>query len=122
MITIYGIKNCDTMKKAMRWLDEHGVDYRFHDYRKEGLDRTQLKAWEKEVGWETLLNRRGMLWRKLPETSRDSINRENALQIMQDNPAIIKRPVLDLGDRRVVGFKPEDYRQLFSPVPAIQVN
>ena len=113
MITIYGIKNCDTMKKAMRWLDEHGVDYRFHDYRKDGLDSGQLKAWEKEIGWETLLNRRGMLWRKLPELSRDSINRENALQIMQDNPAIIKRPVLDLGDRRVVGFKAEDYNQLF---------
>ena len=113
MITIYGIKNCDTMKKAMCWLDEHGVDYRFHDYRKEGLDSSQLKAWEQEIGWETLLNRRGMLWRKLPQMSRDSINRENALQIMQDNPAIIKRPLLDLGNRRVVGFKPEDYGQLF---------
>jgi len=113
MITIYGIKNCDTMKKAMRWLDEHGVDYRFHDYRKEGLDSSQLKAWEQEIGWETLLNRRGMLWRKLPQMSRDSINRENALQIMQDNPAIIKRPLLDLGNRRVVGFKAEDYGQLF---------
>jgi arsenate reductase len=113
VITIYGIKNCDTMKKAMRWLDAHGVDCRFHDYRKDGLDSGQLKAWEKEIGWETLLNRRGMLWRKLPELSRDSINRENALRIMQDNPAIIKRPVLDLGDRRVVGFKAEDYNQLF---------
>jgi len=113
MITIYGIKNCDSMKKAMRWLDEHGIDYRFHDYRKEGLDSSLLKAWEKEIGWETLLNRRGMLWRKLPEMSRDSINRETALQIMQDNPAIIKRPLLDLGDRRVVGFKAEDYQQLF---------
>jgi len=113
MITIYGIKNCDTMKKAMRWLDEHGVDYRFHDYRKEGLDSKLLKAWEREIGWETLLNRRGMLWRKLPEMSRESMNRVNALQLMQDNPAIIKRPLLDLGDRRVVGFKPEHYGQLF---------
>ena len=113
MNTNYGIKNCDTKKKAMRWQDEHGVDYRFHDYRKDGLDSRRLKAWEKEIGWETLLNRRGMLWRKLPEMARDSINRENALRIMQDNPAIIKRPVLDLGDRRVVGFKAEDYSQLF---------
>jgi arsenate reductase len=113
MITIYGIKNCDTMKKAMRWLDEHGVDYRFHDYRKEGLDAKLLKAWEKEIGWETLLNRRGMLWRKLPESSRDNIDRQSALQIMEENPGIIKRPLLDLGDRRVVGFKPETYEQLF---------
>jgi arsenate reductase len=113
MITIYGIKNCDTMKKAMRWLDEHGVDYRFHDYRKEGLDESLLETWEKELGWETLLNRRGMLWRKLPESSRDNINRQSALRIMKDNPGIIKRPLLDLGDRRVVGFKPESYEQLF---------
>jgi len=113
MITIYGIKNCDTMKKAMRWLDEHGVDYRFHDYRKQGLDAKLLEAWEKEIGWETLLNRRGMLWRKLPQSSRDNIDRQSALQIMKDNPGIIKRPLLDLGDRRVVGFKPESYEQLF---------
>ncbi len=113
MITIYGIKNCDTMKKAMRWLDEHDIEYGFHDYRKDGIDSGQLEAWEKEIGWETLLNRRGMLWRKLPKASRDSVNRQSALQIMRDNPAIIKRPVLDLGDRRVVGFKPENYAQLF---------
>ena len=113
MITIYGIKNCDTMKKAMRWLDQHGIDYRFHDYRKQGLDYAQLEAWEQEIGWETLLNRRGMLWRKLPQSSRDSINREAALQIMQDNPAIIKRPLLDLGDRRILGFRPDEYQQLF---------
>ncbi len=113
MITIYGIKNCDTMKKAMRWLDEHGIDYRFHDYRKQGVDSEQLIAWEKEFGWETLLNRRGMVWRKLPKAARDGINRETALQIMQDNPAIIKRPLLDLGDQRVLGFKSVDYQQLF---------
>ncbi len=101
------------MKKAMGWLDEHGVDYRFHDYRKEGLDGGLLEAWEDEIGWQSLLNRRGMLWRKLPEKVRAAINRESALQIMKDNPAIIKRPLLDLGDRRVVGFKPQDYEQLF---------
>ncbi len=101
------------MKKAMRWLDEHSIDYRFHDYRKQGLNPAQLEAWEKEIGWETLLNRRGMLWRKLPQSSRDDINREKALQIMQDNPAIIKRPLLDLGDRRILGFRPDEYQQLF---------
>ena len=113
MVTIYGIRNCDTMKKAMRWLDEHEVDYRFHDYRKEGLDAARLKAWEKELGWETLLNRRGQLWRKLPQTQRDTINRDSALQLMQANPGIIKRPVLDLGQRRVVGFSPAAYQELF---------
>jgi arsenate reductase len=113
MITIYGIRNCDTMKKAMRWLDEHGVEYRFHDYRKDGLDAAVLRAWEKELGWETLLNRRGMLWRKLPETTREHIDRSSALQCMLDNPGIIKRPLLDLGERRVVGFKPQDYAALF---------
>ena len=101
------------MKKAMRWLDDHGVVYQFHDYRKVGLNSKQLHAWEKELGWEILLNRRGMLWRKLPEEVRDSMNRKSALQCMQDNPGIIKRPLLDLGDRKIIGFKPEDYQQLF---------
>ncbi|MFQ5644547.1 MAG: ArsC family reductase [Thiogranum sp.] len=114
MVTLYGIRNCDTMKKAMRWLDEHGVAYRFHDYRKDGLDSKQLRAWEQEIGWETLLNRRGMLWRKLPAGLRDRMNRKHALQCMQDNPGIIKRPLLDSGDRRVVGFRAEDYEKIFS--------
>jgi len=113
MITVYGIKNCDTMKKAMRWLDEHGIEYRFHDYRKDGLDVKQLEAWEKELGWEQLLNRRGQLWRKLPQPVRDSMDRAMALQCMQDNPGIIKRPLLDLGGQRVLGFKPESYAALF---------
>ncbi len=113
MVTIYGIKNCDTMKKAMRWLEEHGVDYRFHDYRKQGLDEDRLLAWEKELGWETLLNRRGMLWRKLPAATRDNIGRESALACMRENPGIIKRPLLDLGHRRIVGFKAEEYAGLF---------
>lgn len=112
MLTIYGIRNCDTMKKAMRWLDEHGVEYRFHDYRKDGLDAAALKAWETELGWETLLNRRGQLWRKLPQAQRDAIDRSSALQLMQQNPGIIKRPLLDLGTRRVLGFSPETYREL----------
>ena len=113
MITIYGIKNCDTMKKAMRWLDEHGVEYQFHDYRKAGLEAATLEAWEKELGWETLLNRRGQLWRKLPQSQRDTIDRGSALELMQANPGIIKRPLLDLGKRRVVGFSPASYEELF---------
>jgi len=113
MVTIYGIKNCDTMKKAIRWLDEHDVEYCFHDHRKDGLDVKQLKAWEKELGWEQLLNRRGQLWRKLPQDVRDNIDRQSALQCMQDNAGIIKRPLLDLGNRRILGFSPETWETLF---------
>ncbi len=113
MVTLYGIKNCDTMKKARQWLDAHGIDYHYHDYRKDGLDRKQLLAWEKELGWETLLNRRGMLWRKLPAGVREQMDRARALQCMQDNPGIIKRPLLDLGERRVAGFSADQYEQLF---------
>ena len=113
MITIYGIRNCDTMKKARRWLDQHGIEHHFHDYRKDGLDHAQLQTCEKQLGWETLLNRRGMLWRKLPQDVRDRIDRSLALQLMEENPAIIKRPLLDLGNRQVVGFKAEEYAALF---------
>ena len=113
MVIIYGIKNCDTMKKAIHWLDEQGVEYRFHDYRRDGLDPAMLRAWEKELGWELLLNRRGQLWRKLPQSQRDNIDRGLALELMLANPGIIKRPLLDLGKRRVVGFSPEAYQELF---------
>ncbi len=112
MITLYGIRNCDTMKKTRKWLDDQGIEYVFHDYRKDGLDPAQLKTWEQEIGWETLLNRRGMLWRKLPPETRERIDRKLALQLMEDNPGIIKRPLLDLGERRVVGFKEEEYTAL----------
>ncbi|MDT8388306.1 MAG: ArsC family reductase [Thiogranum sp.] len=113
MITIYGIKNCDSMKKAMRWLDEHDIDYRFHDYRKDGLDAKQLCAWERELGWEALLNRRGQLWRKLPQSDRDTIDQAAAMQLMLDNPGIIKRPLIDTGTQRKLGFDPADYAALF---------
>ena len=113
MITLYGIRNCDTMKKARRWLDEHGIDYRFHDYRKDGLEREQLEAWVDELGWETLLNRRGTTWRKLPEQVRNSIDRDTAIDIMLEHPALIKRPLLDLGTQRHVGFNPDTYTALF---------
>ncbi|MGV6825950.1 MAG: ArsC/Spx/MgsR family protein, partial [bacterium] len=89
-----------------------GIEYHFHDYRKDGLDAKQLKAWEKELGWEVLLNRRGQLWRKLPQSVRDSIDKASALDCMLNNPGIIKRPVLDLGERRVVGFNEDDYADL----------
>ena len=102
------------MKKARNWLTEHEIDHEFHDHRKDGLDGKQLIAWEKEIGWETLLNRRGQIWRKLPEDIRESINREVALDLMQENPGIIKRPLLDVGKQRIIGFKAEQYKALFS--------
>jgi arsenate reductase len=109
-ITIYGIKNCDTMKKARAWLDKRGVDYAFHDYKTAGIERERLERWEKKVGWETLLNRSGMSFRKLPDKDKQGIGARKAIALMLANPSMIKRPVLDLGrDRLVVGFKPELY-------------
>ena len=108
-ITIYGIKNCDTMKKARAWLDSHGVTYDFHDYKAAGITRDKLKQWSDEVGWETLLNRAGTTFRKLPDSDKDGLNEKKALALMSGQPSMIKRPVLDLGSKRVVGFNPEVY-------------
>lgn len=109
-ITIYGIKNCDTMKKARAWLDKHGVDYSFHDYKTAGIERERLERWEKKVGWETLLNRAGTTFRKLSDKDKTGIDAAKAIRLMLDQPSMIKRPVLDLGQGKLlVGFKPEAY-------------
>lgn len=108
-ITIYGIKNCDTMKKARAWLDDHGVAYDFHDYKIAGIGKDKLEQWSDEVGWETLLNRAGTTFKKLPDADKDGLNERKALALMADQPSMIKRPVLDLGAKRVVGFKPDLY-------------
>ncbi len=108
-ITIYGIKNCDTMKKARAWLDGHGVAYDFHDYKTAGIAKDKLKQWSDEVGWETLLNRAGTTFRQLPDADKDGLNEKKALALMLNQPSMIKRPVLDLGKKRLVGFKPEVY-------------
>jgi arsenate reductase len=109
-VTIYGIKNCDTMKKARTWLDGHGVAYAFHDYKEAGIDLAHLKAWAKKVGWETLLNRNGTTFRALPEDKKQGLDEERAFALMMAQPSMIKRPVLDLGRGRIlVGFKPELY-------------
>lgn len=108
-ITIYGIKNCDTMKKARAWLDDHGVAYAFHDYKTAGIDKGRLKAWSDEVGWETLLNRAGTTFKKLPDADKEGLTENKALALMLAQPSMIKRPVLDLGKKRVVGFKPDVY-------------
>ena len=113
MIRLYGIPNCDTMKKARAWLDSHGIQYGFHDYKKLGIDEKLLRRWVKELGWETLLNKRGMTWRKLPDAVKDNIDEASAIALMLDNPSIIKRPLLDTGDRRHVGFRPEQYERIF---------
>ncbi len=111
-ITIYGIKNCDTMKKARAWLATHGVDYAFHDYKTAGIERERLERWEKKVGWETLLNRAGTTFRKLPDKDKTGLNAKKALALMQAQPSMIKRPVLDLGGGKLlVGFGPEQYQK-----------
>ena len=112
-VTIYGIKNCDTMKKARAWLDRRGIAYGFHDYKTQGIDRAQLEAWAREVGWEALLNRAGTTFRKLPEKDREGLTEKKAVELMRDQPSMIKRPVLDLGGRLLVGFAPERYAEVF---------
>jgi len=107
--TIYGIKACDTMKKARTWLDDHGVKYTFHDYKTEGIDAASLARWSKEVGWEILLNRSGTTFRKLPDAQKTNIDERKALALMLAQPSMIKRPVLEMGARVLVGFKPEIY-------------
>jgi arsenate reductase (glutaredoxin) len=113
MTTLYGIKNCDTIKKARKWLEAHGVDYRFHDFRADGLDEKRLRGWVKQVGWETLLNRRGTTWRKLPDSQRESVDEASAVALMLEQPALIKRPVLEQGKDVCVGFKEADYAARF---------
>jgi len=113
MTTLYGIRNCDTMRKARRWLDSHGVDYVFHDLRNDGLDRAMLQRWSAALGWEPLLNRRGTTWRRLPEPVRTAINRETAEALMLEHPAIIRRPVLEHEGRLYLGFSSDSYQAVF---------
>ena len=108
-VTLYGIKNCDTMKKARAWLDGHGVAYAFHDYKTAGIDPATLKRWAKQVGWETLLNRAGTTFRKLPEADKEGLTEAKAIALMVAQPSMIKRPVLEQGGTILVGFKPELY-------------
>jgi len=109
-VTIYGIKACDTMKKARTWLETHGVDYAFHDYKVQGVDRATLKGWAGATGWETLLNRAGTTFRKLPDKDKNDLNAKKALALMLAQPSMIKRPVLDLGGGKLlVGFQPDVY-------------
>ncbi len=110
MVTLYGIKNCDTVKKARKWLDDHHIEYRFHDFRADGLERPLLEQLEDALGWESMLNRRSTSWRQLPEQQQTGLNRETALQLMLDSPTLIKRPVLNTGSKTLIGFKAADYQ------------
>jgi arsenate reductase len=110
--TIYGIKNCDTMKKARAWLGEHGIAYQFHDYKEAGIDRERLESWMRRVGWEILLNRAGTTFRKLPDAAKVNLDERKALALMLAQPSMIKRPVLEHGKTLTVGFSPEKYSAL----------
>ena len=113
-VIIYGIKNCDTMKKARSWLDSNSVEYVFHDYRKDGLDRRMLNGWLKTLTWEELLNKRGTTWRKLPDSTKESMNKSAAVSLMLEQPAIIKRPLLERDGELMLGFNEENYARVFS--------
>ncbi|MEO9132078.1 MAG: arsenate reductase [Sphingomonas sp.] len=108
-VTLHGIKNCDTMKKAWTWLDTHGVTYTFHDYKKLGIDEATLRRWSGVVGWEVLLNRAGTTFRALPDSDKAGIDEDKAIALMLANPSMIKRPVLESGSTLLVGFKPDTY-------------
>lgn len=108
-LRLYGIKACDTMKKARGWLDDHDLPYDFHDYKSAGIDRAQLEAWCNEHGWQVVLNRAGTTFRKLDEAQKADLDQARAIELMLAQPSMIKRPVLDLGDRTLIGFKPDHY-------------
>jgi|SRR5210317_744275 len=114
-VTLYGIPNCDTIKKARNWLQAQAIEYRFHDYRKQGVDGDQLLSMAQQLGWEVMLNRRGTTWRALPDPVKAKIDQTSALLLMQDNPAIIKRPILERDGRFYIGFNPPQYQEIFTP-------
>ena len=114
MTTLYGIKNCDTVKKARRWLEENSIDYQFHDFRSDGLDEKTLQGWIDTLGWEKLLNKRSTSWRNLSEKSKTSLGADTIVQLFLDQPTLIKRPVLDQNGQLYTGFKETEYQQIFS--------
>lgn len=115
MITMFGIKNCDTIKKARKWLEAEGIEYQFHDYKKDGLSPEMLAGWVKDLGYEALVNKRGTTWRKLPDDVKDSIDEASAIEIMLENTSIIKRPLLsDDANNKLLGFKAEQYQEFIN--------
>ena len=116
MNTLYGISNCDTIKKARRWLTDNGIEYRFHDYRKDGLALEQLQRWSDSLGWESLLNKRGTTWRNLSDDQKQSIDLVSALNLMVQFPAMIKRPLLETEEKAYLGFTQNLYKSIFGPI------
>lgn len=114
MITLYGIKNCDTVTKARRWLEAHGVEYAFHDFRQDGLASTDVQQWVDELGWESLVNKRSTSWKALEESARDKMNAAGAVAAILEQPTLIKRPLLDTGKERFTGFSAERYQRIFN--------
>jgi arsenate reductase len=114
VVTLYGIRNCDTIRKARAWLDDHGIEYRFHDYKTAGVERTQLEHWARDVGWQALLNRAGTTFRRLPDSQKAVTGAPDAIELMLAHPSLIKRPVLTRAGRVVVGFSPHSYGTLLS--------
>jgi arsenate reductase len=111
---LYGISSCDTIRKARRWLDGHGVDYRFHDMRRDGIDAPRLRTWIRVQGWESIINRRGTTWRQLPASAREPMNDERAVALAVEHPTVIKRPVLEHAGGVTVGFDEKAYSTLFA--------
>jgi len=114
LITLYGIKNCDSVKKARRWLDERGIEYQFHDFRADGLSSESVQAWIEELGWETLINRRSTSWKQLTAQVRDSMDARSARDAILKQPTLIKRPLLDIGHARITGFSADSYEKIFA--------
>lgn len=114
LITLYGIKNCDTVKKARNWLDLHGIDYRFHDFRADGLERETVQRWLDELGWENLVNRRSSSWKALDAAMREHMDEQSALAAIMAQATLIKRPLLDTGRERFTGFSAASYQKIFS--------
>ncbi len=114
MVTLYGIKNCDTVKKARNWLDLHGIDYQFHDFREDGLDSTKVNGWLQELGWETLVNKRSTSWKGLSPEQRETMDANLALTAIMEQPTLIKRPLLDTGKERHTGFGAARYEEIFN--------
>lgn len=112
MLTLYGIKNCDTIKKARRWLEDHGVEYQFHDFRQDGLDKKLLTSWVDTLGWETLVNKRSTTWRNLSDKDKSISTKQQAIKLLELNPTLIKRPVVQNKNKLLVGFKADEFKQL----------
>lgn len=114
MITLYGIKNCDTVKKARKWLDSHGIEYQYHDFREDGLARRQVEGWLEELGWEAVVNKRSTSWKALDEAQREAMDARSALAAIIEQPTLIKRPLLDTGHERHTGFSAAGYQKIFN--------